>query len=289
MKFFLYLLFALLLNSCGGTTTSTYKDPERYESSYIDIMKKSALRDLDYHAVVHASSSYEAPYVYSATSFEKAKTNGLNDCGRKYSNCFVYKLRYLAHDPHTGFIYNENTKKIVKKKLSTTKKKSTEKKNPKKKLTMKQIMEEIYIDRDLNNLDEIEGIWVRWVGEEKKGRLYIIIRSDDYLYEEIVFSHPVEKFIGKTSTKLIKKNNENTYQTKATWLNDGKESERNGTIKIIDKFRLKFETSRHCYSDEKKCLESQSFYKEKHWPSKTYSDEANLSKEETNALKELLD
>ena len=62
---------------------------------------------------------------------------------------------------------------------------SLEKKSPKKKLTMKQIMEEIYIDRDLNNLDEIEGIWVRWVGEEKKGRLYIIIRSDDYLYEEI--------------------------------------------------------------------------------------------------------
>ena len=285
-SFFLYLLFALLLSGCGG---GTYQDPERYDSQLTEIMKKHALRGFDYHAVVHSSSSYESPYVYSHTSFEKAKKDGLNNCSRKYKNCYVYKLKYLGHDPHVGFIYNENTKKIVKKKLSTTKKKSTEKKNPKKKLTMKQIMEEIYIDRDLNNLDEIEGIWVRWVGEEKKGRLYIIIRSDDYLYEEIVFSHPVEKFIGKTSTKLIKKNNENTYKTKATWLNDGKESERNGTIKIIDKFRLKFETSRHCYSDEKKCLESQSFYKEKHWPSKTYSDEANLSKEETNALKELLD
>ena len=37
-----------------------------------------------------------------------AKENGLNRCGRFYRDCFVYKLKFLGHDPYSGFIYNES-------------------------------------------------------------------------------------------------------------------------------------------------------------------------------------
>jgi len=150
-------------------------------------------------------------------------------------------------------------------------------------------MQGFFGDRDLNNLDNIEGVWRYRRDDEKEARVYLLISSDDYLYKEIVLSHPVRKFEGQISTKIIKKINENLYQTKATWLNQGEVSERDGTIKIIDKFKLKFETSRHCYSSEKKCLKAGIVYKKKVWPSKTYSDEANLSKEQTEVLRGLLD
>ena len=288
-SFFLYLLFALLLNSCGG---GTYQDPERYDSQLIEIMKKHALRGFDYHAVVHSSSSYEAPYVYSHASFEKAKKDGLNNCGRKYSNCYVYKLKYLGHDPHVGFIYDEASKKILKtKKQKKLKSKSTtnvetKSESPKKELSFKEIMASYFGSRDL---DDIEGLWGYRRDNEKEARIYLIIKSDDYLYKEIVIYHPVRKFEGEISTRLIKKINENSYMTKATWLNDGVADERDGTIKIIDKFKLKFETDRHCYSSEKECLKAGTFYKKKIWPSKTYADDAKLTQDQVDTLKDLLD
>ena len=288
-SFFLYLLFALLLNGCGG---GTYQDPERYDSQLTEIMKKHALRGFDYHAVVHSSSSYESPYVYSHTSFEKAKKDGLNNCSRKYKNCYVYKLKYLGHDPHVGFIYDEESKKILKtKKQKKLKSKSTtnvetKSESPKKELSFKEIMASYFGSRDL---DEIEGLWGYRRDNEKEARIYLIIKSDDYLYKEIVIYHPVRKFEGEISTRLVKKINENSYKTKATWLNDGEADERDGTIKIIDKFKLKFETDRHCYSSEKECLKAGTFYKKKIWPSKTYADDAKLTQDQVETLKDLLD
>ena len=288
-SFFLYLLFALLLNGCGG---GTYQDPERYDSQLTEIMKKHALRGFDYHAVVHSSSSYESPYVYSHTSFEKAKKDGLNNCSRKYKNCYVYKLKYLGHDPHVGFIYNEVSKKILKtKKQKKLKSKSTtnvetKSESPKKELSFKEIMASYFGSRDL---DDIEGLWGYRRDNEKEARIYLIIKSDDYLYKEIVIYHPVRKFEGEISTRLIKKINNNSYKTKATWLNDGEVDERDGTIKIIDKFKLKFETDRHCYSSEKECLKAGTFYKKKIWPSKTYADDAQLTQDQVETLKDLLD
>ena len=288
-SFFLYLLFALLLNGCGG---GTYQDPERYDSQSIEIMKKHALRGFDYHAVVHSSSSYESPYVYSHTSFEKAKKDGLNDCGRKYKNCYVYKLKYLGHDPYVGFVYDEVSEKILKtKKQKKLKSKSTtnvetKSESPKKELSFKEIMASYFGSRDL---DDIEGLWGYRRDNEKEARIYLIIKSDDYLYKEIVIYHPVRKFEGEISTRLVKKINENSYKTKATWLNDGVADERDGTIKIIDKFKLKFETDRHCYSSEKECLKAGTFYKKKIWPSKTYADDAKLTQDQVETLKDLLD
>ena len=60
-------------------------------------------------------------------------------------------------------------------------------------------------------------------------------------------------------------------------------------IKIIDKFKLKFETSRHCFSSTKDCLPANSFYKKKIWPSKTYADEVGLSSKEVDALIDALE
>ena len=286
-SFFLYLLFALLLSGCGG---GTYQDPERYDSQLTEIMKKHALRGFDYHAVVHSSSSYESPYVYSHTSFEKAKKDGLNNCSRKYNNCYVYKLKYLGHDPYVGFIYNEVSEKILKtkkqKKLKTTTNVETKSESPEKELSFKEIMESYFGSRDL---DDIEGLWGYRRDNEKEARIYLMIKSDDYLYKEIVIYHPVRKFEGEISTRLIKKINNNSYKTKATWLNDGEADERDGTIKIIDKFKLKFETDRHCYSSEKECLKADTFYKKKIWPSKTYADDAQLTQDQVETLKDLLD
>ena len=288
-SFFLYLLFALLLNGCGG---GTYQDPERYDSQLTEMMKKHALRGFDYHAVVHSSSSYESPYVYSHTSFEKAKKDGLNNCSRKYKNCYVYKLKYLGHDPHVGFIYNEVSKKILKtKKQKKLKSKSTtnvetKSESPKKEPSFKEIMASYFGSRDL---DDIEGLWGYRRDNEKEARIYLMIKSDNYLYKEIVIYHPVRKFEGEISTRLIKKINNNSYKTKATWLNDGEVDERDGTIKIIDKFKLKFETDRHCYSSEKECLKAGTFYKKKIWPSKTYADDAKLTQDQVETLKDLLD
>ena len=288
-SFFLYLLFALLLNGCGG---GTYQDPERYDSQLTEMMKKHALRGFDYHAVVHSSSSYESPYVYSHTSFEKAKKDGLNNCSRKYKNCYVYKLKYLGHDPHVGFIYDEESKKILKtKKQKKLKSKSTtnvetKSESPKKEPSFKEIMASYFGSRDL---DDIEGLWGYRRDNEKEARIYLMIKSDNYLYKEIVIYHPVRKFEGEISTRLIKKINNNSYKTKATWLNDGEVDERDGTIKIIDKFKLKFETDRHCYSSEKECLKAGTFYKKKIWPSKTYADDAQLTQDQVETLKDLLD
>ena len=288
-SFFLYLLFALLLNGCGG---GTYQDPERYDSQLTEMMKKHALRGFDYHAVVHSSSSYESPYVYSHTSFEKAKKDGLNNCSRKYKNCYVYKLKYLGHDPHVGFIYDEVSEKILKtKKQKKLKSKSTtnietKSESPKKELSFKEIMASYFGSRDL---DDIEGLWGYRRDNEKEARIYLMIKSDNYLYKEIVIYHPVRKFEGEISTRLIKKINNNSYKTKATWLNDGEVDERDGTIKIIDKFKLKFETDRHCYSSEKECLKAGTFYKKKIWPSKTYADDAKLTQDQVETLKDLLD
>ena len=287
-KLLVFIVFCVFLNNCGG---GYYQDPAKYDYQLTELMKKNALRGLDYHAVVHASSSYERPFVYSSSSFESAKKNGLNYCAKSYRDCYVYKLRYLGHDPYTGFIYNENDiKKTKPKKQAKLKTKQKEKKQeqsaPKKEETIEDMLKEVFGDRAMN---QIEGLWVTRRDSEEENRIYLIVQSEDFLFEELVISHPVREFEGQISTKIIKKIDKRSYKTKATWLNDGKVDERDGTIKIIDKFKLKYETSKHCYSSEKDCLKAGLFYKKKIWPSKTYSDDANLSKEETKILKEFLD
>ena len=185
---------------------------------------------------------------------------------------------------------DKEVKKIASKKQAKLKTKQKEKKQeqsaPKKEETIESMLKEVFGDRAMS---QIEGLWVTRRDSEEENRIYLIVQSENFLFEEVVISHPVRKFEGQVSTKIIKKINKNSYKTKATWLNDGEVDERDGTIKIIDKFKLKFETSRHCYSSEKDCLKADTFYKKKVWPSKTYSDDANLSKDETKILKDFLD
>ena len=284
-----FIIFCFFLNGCGG---GYYQDPGKYDYQLTEIMKKHALQNRDYHAIVHASSSYEMPYVYSSTSFERAKENGLNKCRRTYRDCFIYRLKYLGHDPLIGFTYSENknkkteTKKQAKLKKTETKKKQEKTKKNNEEEDLEVILKDIYGDRELDN---IEGLWGYRQDNEKEGRVYLIFKSEDYLYEEMVIYHPVREFEGQISTKIIKKINKNSFQTKATWLNGDKVDERSGTVKIIDKFKLKFETSRHCYSSEKDCLKAGTIYKKKYWPTKTYADDAGLSKEQSEILKDLLD
>jgi hypothetical protein len=288
-NFFIFLVICFFLNNCGG---GYYQDPAKYDYQLTELMKKHALQNLDYHAVIHASSSYEKPYVYSSISFKRAKENGLNKCSRTYRDCFVYKLKYLGHDPYTGFIYNENDKKKVKpKKIAKIKKTETKKKEEnKKKNNEEESLEEILKSYFGNRkIDNIEGLWGYRRDDEKEARIYLMIKSDEYLYQETVIYHPIRAFEGKISTKLIKKIDKNTYQTKATWQNGDKIDERDGIIKIIDKFKLKFETSRYCYSSTKDCLKAGTVYKKKIWPSKTYADDANLTENQTEILKKFLD
>ena len=65
--------------------------------------------------------------------------------------------------------------------------------------------------------------------------------------------------------------------------------ERDGIITMVSTFRLKFESNEHCYSNEEKCLKADTIYKKKIWPPKDYTDEIDLTDEQSDKLKELLD
>ena len=100
------MVLGYLLGGCA-----TYQDPDTYAPGITKVMKQHALRNLDYHAVIHAQSSVTPPKIYSHTSFDLVERYGMADCKKKYPDCFVYELRYLGHDPRVGYIYKEPEKK----------------------------------------------------------------------------------------------------------------------------------------------------------------------------------
>ena len=122
-KLLAILVLGLLLSGCA---TATYQDPDRYSAGITKVMKQHALRNMDYHAVIHAQSSVTPPMIYSHTSFDLVERYGMSDCKKKYPDCFVYELRYLGHDPKVGYIYQEPEKK--KKKIIEKQNKEEEKK-----------------------------------------------------------------------------------------------------------------------------------------------------------------
>lgn len=250
-------------------------------------------------------------YSYSNVSKEDAAIKSENKCNEfrnkknwnAKANCRLMfsKLTQMGERTRYDAIENQraeiekkkNKEQQQSKKLKTTKikktenqKKEEEKKNNNEEDILEQFLKDVYGDRKLDN---IEGLWGYRRDDEKEGRIYLIFKSDDYLYEEQVIYHPIREFEGQISTKIVKKIDNNLYETKATWLNVDKVDVRNGTIKIIDKFKLKFETSRHCYSSEKECLKAGVVYKKKIWPSKTYADDIGLTNEQSDVLKGLLD
>ena len=100
------LVLGFLLVGCA-----THQDPDTYVHGITKVMKQHALRNLDYHAVIHAQSSVTPPMIYSHTSFDLVERYGMADCKKKYPDCFVYELRYLGHNPRVGYIYKEPEKK----------------------------------------------------------------------------------------------------------------------------------------------------------------------------------
>ena len=75
------------------------------------------------------------------------------------------------------------------------------------------ILQNYFENRKLNT---IEGLWGYRRDNEKEPRIYVIFKSDDYLYTEIVLWHPIRKFENQISTKVIKKINEVSYEVKRT-------------------------------------------------------------------------
>ena len=50
-KSIVILIISFFLNNCGG---AYYQDPAKYNYQLTELMKRNALQDLDYHAVIHA-------------------------------------------------------------------------------------------------------------------------------------------------------------------------------------------------------------------------------------------
>ena len=109
------------------------------------------------------------------------------------------------------------------------------------------------------------------------------------MYIEIVAYHPIREFENQISTKIIKKINNNSYKVKRTWIDKNRNKwERDGIITVIDKFKLKFESKEECLTNGD-CYKADIIYKEKFWPQKTYSDEVNLTEEQSEKLKKIFD
>ena len=148
-KFLGILVLGLLLNGCA---TATYQDPDRYSAGITKVMKEHALRNMDYHAVIHAASSVTAPMIYSHNSFDKVEHYGMTDCRKKYADCFLYELRYLGHDPKVGYIYKETEKKknqIIEKQNKEEEKKEEEQLAKEKKEKEEEKIEEKKADDDV--------------------------------------------------------------------------------------------------------------------------------------------
>ena len=138
-------------------------------------------------------------------------------------------------------------------------------------------------------IDDIEGLWGYKREQEKEPRFYVIIKSEEYLYIEIVAYHPIREFENQISTKIIKKINNNSYKVKRTWIDKNRNKwERDGIITVIGKFKLKFESKEECLTNGD-CYKANIIYKEKFWPQKTYSDEVNLTEEQSEKLKKIFD
>ena len=204
-----------------------------------------------------------------------------------------WKHAYIRDKHKYVFTFDTNrwvkVKKKKEEKIIAIKKKTKKKeiKKTKKNQSFEELLNDIYGDRVI---DDVEGLWGYKKEREKESRIYIIVKSKDYLYKEIVVFHPVERFVDKISTRIVNKINKNSYKVKGTWLNKNKkEWERDGRITLLsDKSRLKFEYKETCYTDDD-CFENNTYYKKKIWPQLTYTEEIGLNEEQTEKLKKLFE
>ena len=61
-------------------------------------------------------------------------------------------------------------------------------------------------------MNKIEGLWITRKDNEEENRIYLIVKSEEYLFEEVVISHPIREFEGEISTKLLKDDEKLTAQ-----------------------------------------------------------------------------
>ena len=289
MKNYTKIFFILILTSC------TY-GPTGYNYWYVPTMEKNARQKGNTFHVVAFSPFKDTPWMGSSSlNYDEAESIAMRRCRANANDCYIYLKKYVSYDPHAGR-YSYKKKKIIKKTKNVSKKKKTISKKKKSKppnekdenLTDEQIWSKItktlYEGRDLKDL---EGIWGYKKKEEEEARIYALIKSDNFLYKEIVLFHPIREFEGKISTKITKKINKNKFEMKAGF---GSKSTkwRDGLLTIITKRKLKFEANEHCYSAEQECLKAYSYYKIKIWPEETYGEKTNLTEVQINKLKDLI-
>lgn len=213
-------------------------------------------------------------YGYSVTTFYH-KSGDLSNDGKIYARCSLWEDR-------SKVVVKTELKKKEPKKIVA--KKTKAEKNVEEK-TLEETLIDIFGDREL---DKIEGLWGYTREGEKEPRVYLMVRSEDYLYEEIVISHPVKAFQDDISTRIVEKINNNSYKVKGTWLNKNKKKwKRDGKITLIDKFKIKFEYKETCYADDD-CFKEHVYYKQKVWPPETYSESLDLTEEEAEKLKSIM-
>ena len=294
MRNFSKVFFIFFLTSC-------VYGPTGYNYWYVPTMEKIARQKGHTFHVVAFSPSKDTPYLGSSPKdYNEAEHIAMRSCRASANDCYIYLRKYVSYDPNTGrYTYLQKAKTIKKKavaKKSTVKKKNVLKKIPKEpkekekdeNLTEEQIwskiIDTIYEGRDLK---DFEGIWGYKKDNEDESRIYALIKSDNFLYKEIVLFHPIREFEGRISTKITKKINKNKFEMKAGF---GSKSTkwRDGLITIINKRKLKFEADEHCYSTEQKCLKAYIYYKKKVWPEQTYGEKSNLTEDQINKLKKLI-
>tara|TARA_Y100000590_G_scaffold119438_1_gene136716 strand:- start:2186 stop:3115 length:930 start_codon:yes stop_codon:yes gene_type:complete len=203
------------------------------------------------------------------------KSGDLSYDGKIYARCSLWEDRSII------VAKTEPKKKETKKTTTETK---PERRGEEK--SLEETLSDIFGDR---KLDKIEGLWGYQREGEDKARIYIIIKSENYLYEEIVVFHPVERFVDEISTRIIKKINDNSYKIKGTWLNKHKEEwQREGKITFMSKNEIKFEYKETCHTNDD-CFKESIYYKQKIWPPETYTDEMGLDEEQTEKLKNLIE
>ena len=214
-----------------------------------------------------------------------------------YSEAREWRGRYNKNSMYLSYVFRDGGYTIINdtgkrhketQTTQTTQVTQTESTKPEKNVeekTLEETLVDIFGDREL---DKIEGLWGYKREGEKEPRVYLMVRSEDYLYEEIVISHPVKAFQDDISTRIVEKINNNSYKVKGTWLNKNKKKwKRDGKITLIGKFKIRFEYKETCYTDDD-CFKEHIYYKNKFWPPETYSESLDLTEEQSEKLKSIM-
>tara|TARA_B100001540_G_scaffold313496_1_gene336530 strand:+ start:339 stop:1277 length:939 start_codon:yes stop_codon:yes gene_type:complete len=252
---------------------AAFRTCEHYNPNDTCILKQINGRVVSYSEAREWRVKYNKNSMYLSYGFSNGGYSIINDTGKRHKETQTTQTTQTTQATQA---------------TQTTQTTQTETTKPEKNVeekTLEETLLDIFGDREL---DKIEGLWGYTREGEKEPRVYLMVRSEDYLYEEIVISHPVKAFQDDISTRIVEKINNNSYKVKGTWLNKNKKKwKRDGKITLIDKFKIKFEYKETCYADDD-CFKEHVYYKQKVWPPETYSESLDLTEEETEKLKSIM-